>query len=63
MTTTIAVLGLGAMGLPTATHLAKIAQVRGYDIAQARLNLAQDAGIMPAVSARSTRLEPFKLII
>ena len=52
MTTTIAVLGLGAMGLPTATHLAKIAQVRGYDIAQARLNLAQDAGITPAVSAR-----------
>ena len=52
MTTTIAVLGLGAMGLPTATHLAKIAQVRGYDIAHARLNLAQDAGITPAVSAR-----------
>lgn len=52
MSTTIAVLGLGAMGLPTATHLAKIADVRGYDIAQARLDLAKAAGVTPAASAR-----------
>lgn len=53
MSTTIAVLGLGAMGLPTATHLAKIADVRGYDIAQARLDLAESAGVTPAASARA----------
>lgn len=51
--TTVAVLGLGAMGLPMAANLAaKGASVRGYDIAQARLDLAQDAGVTPAASAR-----------
>lgn len=52
MSLTIAVLGLGAMGLPTATHLTKLASVRGYDIAQERLDLAEEAGVTPATSAR-----------
>lgn len=52
MSLTIAVLGLGAMGLPTATHLTKLASVRGYDIAQERLDLADEAGVTPATSAR-----------
>lgn len=51
--TTVAVLGLGAMGLPMATNLANCgATVRGYDIAQARLDLAKDAGVEPAGSAQ-----------
>lgn len=52
MSLTIAVLGLGAMGLPTATHLTKLASVRGYDIAQERLDLAEEAGVTPTTSAR-----------
>lgn len=53
MSLTIAVLGLGAMGLPAATHLAKLATVRGYDIVQNRLDLAKEAGVTPATSARA----------
>ncbi len=48
----IAVLGLGAMGLPTGTHLTKLATVAGYDIDQERLALAEAAGIEPATSAQ-----------
>ncbi len=51
-TTTVAVLGLGAMGLPMATRLAEDLNVRGFDIAEARLALAADAGITPCGSAR-----------
>lgn len=43
--TTIAVLGLGAMGLPMATNLAKHYTVHGYDINPERLEMAKDAGI------------------
>jgi 3-hydroxyisobutyrate dehydrogenase len=42
---TVAVLGLGAMGLPMATRLATSLQVNGFDIAPARLELAGAAGI------------------
>ncbi|TFD88069.1 NAD(P)-dependent oxidoreductase [Cryobacterium lactosi] len=42
---TVAVLGLGAMGLPMATRLASALSVHGFDISQARLDLAADAGI------------------
>lgn len=42
---TVAVLGLGAMGLPMATRLATSLTVNGFDIAPARLQLAQEAGI------------------
>ncbi|GAA3294559.1 NAD(P)-dependent oxidoreductase [Arthrobacter citreus] len=42
---TVAVLGLGAMGLPMATRLATSLQVNGFDIADARLQLAAAAGI------------------
>ncbi|MFB0836149.1 NAD(P)-dependent oxidoreductase [Arthrobacter halodurans] len=41
----IAVLGLGAMGLPMATRLATGLTVHGFDIAAARMDLAADAGI------------------
>lgn len=49
---TIAVLGLGAMGLPTATHLTGIGQVRGFDIAPERVALAEQAGVVGCASAR-----------
>ena len=49
----VAVLGLGAMGLPMATRLARALTVHGFDIAPARLALAADAGITPFDSARS----------
>ena len=49
----VAVLGLGAMGLPMATRLATALTVHGFDIAPARLALAADAGITPFDSARS----------
>lgn len=51
-TPTVAVLGLGAMGLPMAARLAEDLVVRGFDIAQARLDLAAESSIVPAASAR-----------
>ncbi|WP_104108666.1 NAD(P)-dependent oxidoreductase [Arthrobacter sp. N199823] len=42
---TVAVLGLGAMGLPMATRLASKLTVNGFDIAEPRLKLAKEAGI------------------
>ena len=48
----VAVLGLGAMGLPMATRLAGTGEVRGYDISAERLALAADAGIVPAAGAQ-----------
>ncbi|POX66255.1 oxidoreductase [Microbacterium sp. Ru50] len=47
----VAVLGLGAMGLPMAERLAETFTVRGFDIAPARLGLAAESGIAPAGSA------------
>jgi len=53
--TTVAVLGLGAMGLPMATRLASheapAFEVRGFDIAPARRTLAAEAGANGAASA------------
>lgn len=49
---TVAVLGLGAMGLPMASRLAQDLPVRGFDIAEARLDLAEQAGIVRCASAR-----------
>lgn len=48
----IAVLGLGAMGLPMATRLAEKYSVRGFDINPDRLALAAVAGVASAPSAR-----------
>jgi 3-hydroxyisobutyrate dehydrogenase len=48
---TVAVLGLGAMGLPIATRLTTELTVHGFDIAAPRLALAADAGIAPFESA------------
>jgi 3-hydroxyisobutyrate dehydrogenase len=48
----IAVLGLGAMGLPMASRLAERFTVRGYDIDPGRSALAAGAGVTPGTSAR-----------
>ncbi|MDQ1583418.1 MAG: 3-hydroxyisobutyrate dehydrogenase [Microbacteriaceae bacterium] len=48
---TVAVLGLGAMGLPMATRLASELSVNGFDIDETRLVLAAAAGITPCNSA------------
>ena len=48
----IAVLGLGAMGLPMATRLAERFSVTGFDINAERLALGAEAGVSGATSAR-----------
>ena len=48
---TVVVLGLGAMGLPMATHLAQDFSVKAFDPFQARRDLAQEAGAQACVSA------------
>lgn len=50
-TPTVAVLGLGAMGLPMASRLAEDLRVQGFDINPARLELAAAAGIISSESA------------
>lgn len=50
---TVAVLGLGAMGLPMATRLASKLTVHGFDIAEPRLTLAAAAGVTTFDSARA----------
>lgn len=50
-TMTVAVLGLGAMGLPMASRLAEDLTVRGFDIAADRLELGEQAGVTPCGSA------------
>ena len=49
--TQVAVLGLGAMGLPMATHLARSHRVAGVDVSADRLRLAAEAGVRAADSA------------
>jgi len=51
MTSTVAVIGLGAMGLPMATRLAERFEVRGFDIAAERVALAAEKGVTPTDSA------------
>ena len=51
MTTTVAVLGLGAMGLPMATNLAERFPVRGFDVVAERRALAERAGVVPTGTA------------
>ncbi|MEZ5090338.1 MAG: NAD(P)-dependent oxidoreductase [Micropruina sp.] len=59
-TPTVAVLGLGAMGLPMATRLHESLDVRAYDIAAERRALAASAGIAvtdsPAAAVRDAEL-------
>ena len=50
---TVAVLGLGAMGLPMATRLATALTVHGFDIAEDRLALAVEHGVVRFDSARA----------
>jgi 3-hydroxyisobutyrate dehydrogenase len=51
MNSNVAVIGLGAMGLPMAARLAERFEVRGFDIAAERLALAADQGVAPAATA------------
>lgn len=51
MNSNVAVIGLGAMGLPMAARLAERFEVRGFDIAAERLALAAGRGVTPADSA------------
>ena len=53
MTTTITVIGLGAMGLPMATNLAEDFTVNGVDINPERLDLAKKAGITTFTDSRA----------
>ena len=48
----VTVLGLGAMGLPMAARLATELTVHGFDIAEPRLRLAEEAGVRTFGSAR-----------
>ena len=52
MSLTITVVGLGAMGLPMATNLAKDFHVRGVDISEERLSLGAQAGLETFTSAK-----------
>jgi 3-hydroxyisobutyrate dehydrogenase len=47
----VAVLGLGAMGLPMATHLARSFAVRGFDLNPERRRRAADSGVVDSASA------------
>ncbi|WP_432563220.1 NAD(P)-dependent oxidoreductase [Kineococcus sp. SYSU DK003] len=49
----VAVLGLGAMGLPMATRLTRGLTVHGFDISPERMDLAATAGIATFDSARA----------
>ncbi|MGZ4662659.1 MAG: NAD(P)-dependent oxidoreductase, partial [Arthrobacter sp.] len=59
----VTVLGLGAMGLPMATRLATQLTVHGFDIAEPRLRLAEDAGIRTFASAREAVQETDALLL
>ena len=50
MSSRVAVLGLGAMGLPMATHLARDHEVIAFDVSPERLKMAELAGVRPAAS-------------
>ncbi|WP_087510239.1 NAD(P)-dependent oxidoreductase [Cellulomonas iranensis] len=50
MSARVAVLGLGAMGLPMATTLARTFTTVGYDVAPERVTLAVEAGALAAAS-------------
>ena len=44
----VSVIGLGAMGLPMATHLATEFSVSGFDVSAARRDLASESDVRPA---------------
>jgi 3-hydroxyisobutyrate dehydrogenase len=52
-TPVVAVLGLGAMGLPMALRLAETFPVNGFDLSAERLALAADGGVSTFESARA----------
>jgi 3-hydroxyisobutyrate dehydrogenase len=55
--TSVAVLGLGAMGLPIAVRLATALDVHAYDVAPARRELADERGVRTHASAAETVAE------
>lgn len=52
MTDVVAVLGLGAMGLPMAARLAERWEVRGFDVFAERRDLAAAEGVTPKATVR-----------
>lgn len=50
MNDVVAVLGLGAMGLPMAARMAERWEVRGFDVFDARRDLAAAEGVIPAAT-------------
>lgn len=52
MDTRVAVLGLGAMGLPMAARLAERWEVHGFDVAPARREMATADGVVPKDTVR-----------
>jgi 3-hydroxyisobutyrate dehydrogenase len=61
--TTVAVLGLGAMGLPMAIRLATRYSVRAYDIFDARVSLAVDGGAIAAESPARAASEASAVLV
>lgn len=59
---TVAVLGLGAMGLPMATRLHESLPVRAYDIAAVRRDLAEAAGV-PVVESSAEAVRGAELVL
>ncbi len=59
----VAVLGLGAMGLPMATRLATELTVHGFDIAEPRLRLAETAGVRTFDSAADAARDTDALLL
>lgn len=63
MTTNVAVIGLGAMGLPMATRLAEKFTVTGFDIAAERVALAAEQGVQGAASAAEAVAEANAVLV
>lgn len=59
----VAVLGLGAMGLPMATWLARTMDVTGFDLSEERLALAAEGGVRPTSSASEACAEADVVVV
>ncbi len=53
ITPVVAVLGLGAMGLPMALRLAETFPVQGFDLSSERVALASEGGVLPFATAQA----------
>jgi 3-hydroxyisobutyrate dehydrogenase len=59
----VAVIGLGAMGLPMATRLAERHRVFGFDVSSDRCELAADRGVQCAHSPREAMVEATVIVL